>query len=103
MHVTHDSASVGTAGISNICLALLRSAAASSQINELHVLLSEMQECHLPVGLRASHNQMKTSQNRVRLGRLDQFATNYYNSCGHHAHLQESQKPAWDITDHRTL
>lgn len=53
VHIPHVSTSVGTAGISNICIASLRSAAASSQIVELRVLLSKMQECHLPVGLTA--------------------------------------------------
>lgn len=51
VHIPHVSTSLGAAGISSICLASLRSAAASSQIKELHVLLSKMQECHLPVGL----------------------------------------------------
>lgn len=66
VHISHVSTSVGTAGISSICLAWLRSAAASSQINELHVLLSEMQECHLPVSLtcftQSNDDQPKYSQ-----------------------------------------
>lgn len=68
VHITHVSASAGTAGISNICLALLRSAPASSQMNELHVLLCKMQECHLPVGLmsftQSNADQPKYSQIR---------------------------------------
>lgn len=68
VHITHVSTSAGTAGISNICLALLRSAPASSQANELPVLLSKMQECHLPVGptsfTQSNEDQTKYSQIR---------------------------------------